>query len=552
MPAHGSIAYQDKYSSLFLDATAIGGVIVPIAAVICGVAAGLGFVDRSPLYSSPLAIAVYVIFVLLAVSEYLVKPSTPLRLGIFIGLYHAVSIAYLIFGTGILGPFTLCWVVLTITTNIFFGRASAALSLVLFTATCLFLFLVEPVFSTETAFQYLMYMSIVVISSLLISGLLRVQVVEHQDLERSQTQEHLQRSQLTTLINSIGVAIVSTNKSGTIRIYNAALLNLLDTNQSLTGKKLEKIINLHDSSGEPVTFSSLTHALTHQVERDDLYHHFDDDETIRLNIGAAPIRGKFSSGSNQSDGFIFIIRDITQEKSLEEERNEFISVVSHELRTPITIAEGTLSNLQFLLDNKKDVTMLSPALKEAHEQILYLANMVNDLSTLSRAERSVADAPETVDIKAVCEELYHRYHAKAEEKGLALNLDLGHNLGLVVVSPLYLEEVLQNFVTNAIKYTRKGAVTLAVHRHGLNVEFAVHDTGIGISKSDQKRIFEKFYRSEDYRTRETTGTGLGLYVVHKLADKLNTKIDVESRLNHGSTFSFVLAAAPNETPAESA
>ena len=72
------------------------------------------------------------------------------------------------------------------------------------------------------------------------------------------------------------------------------------------------------------------------------------------------------------------------------------------------------------------------------------------------------------------------------------------------------------------------------------VTFAVKDSGIGISKTDQRKIFEKFYRSEDYRTRETGGTGLGLYVAAKLARKLGCKITLESRLNHGSTFAFSL------------
>jgi signal transduction histidine kinase len=105
---------------------------------------------------------------------------------------------------------------------------------------------------------------------------------------------------------------------------------------------------------------------------------------------------------------------------------------------------------------------------------------------------------------------------------------------------LYLEEILQNFITNAIKYTQKGSVTLRIRKTREGVHFAVKDSGIGISKADQKRIFEKFYRSEDYRTRESSGTGLGLYVVQKLSHKLSTTIEVSSQLNHGSEFSFTL------------
>jgi multi-sensor signal transduction histidine kinase len=102
---------------------------------------------------------------------------------------------------------------------------------------------------------------------------------------------------------------------------------------------------------------------------------------------------------------------------------------------------------------------------------------------------------------------------------------------------------LQNFITNAIRYTEKGGVTIIV-KPGENdtINFAVKDTGIGISRSDQAHLYQKFWRSEDYRTRETSGTGLGLYVVAKLAIKLKTEIKLKSRLNHGSTFSFSLPA----------
>ena len=89
-------------------------------------------------------------------------------------------------------------------------------------------------------------------------------------------------------------------------------------------------------------------------------------------------------------------------------------------------------------------------------------------------------------------------------------------------------------------------MTIKIESADKKARFSIIDTGIGISKSDQKKIFEKFYRSEDYRTRETGGTGLGLYISEKLARKLNTRIELKSRLNHGSTFSFEIPFAQPE------
>jgi signal transduction histidine kinase len=189
---------------------------------------------------------------------------------------------------------------------------------------------------------------------------------------------------------------------------------------------------------------------------------------------------------------------------------------------------------------------VADSLREAHEQVVYLAKMINDLSTLSRAERGVADAAELIDVKQLAHELYGEYSPEAAKQSLHFNLELGVHLGYVKTSRLYLHELLQNFITNALKYTPKGHVTLQISRARGVLTFAVSDSGIGISKKDQAKIFDKFYRSEDYRTRETGGTGLGLYVAAKLAKKLDTKISVASRLNHGSTFSFSLPAAKEQ------
>jgi signal transduction histidine kinase len=98
-------------------------------------------------------------------------------------------------------------------------------------------------------------------------------------------------------------------------------------------------------------------------------------------------------------------------------------------------------------------------------------------------------------------------------------------------------EILENFVANAVKYTEEGGITVqAEPSAGGGIVFSVKDTGIGISASDQRQLFTKFYRSEDYRTRKTGGTGLGLYLCLELAERLNAKVWCESVINHGSTF----------------
>ena len=354
-----------------------------------------------------------------------------------------------------------------------------------------------------------------------------------------------EHEQILTIVNNLADAVFSIDAKGTIRLYNAAGLNLLDTNSSIEGKKIDNVFALEDETGAPVKLFDKIQAV-HSVTVDDSLRMRCGDDVMRLELTYAPIRSSYSAGdpSGTRQGYILIARDITRIKSLEEERDEFISVVSHELRTPVTVAEGTISNAQLMVSRDiSNKAQLEKSLEEAHAQVIYLAKMVNDLSTLSRAERGVSSEIEKIDVSELAHGLYNEYHPEAQKAGLHFDLALSPKLGYVEVSRLYLHELLQNFITNAIKYTREGHVTLTISTSATGVRFEVSDSGIGISKSDQAKVFNKFYRSEDYRTRETNGTGLGLYVTRKLAKKMNTHIELKSRLNHGSTFSFTLPVA---------
>lgn len=362
-------------------------------------------------------------------------------------------------------------------------------------------------------------------------------ITEHQ--AASPASAEVERERLLSLINSMADGVIATDQAGKIVLYNGAALNILDVNTVIEDTFVDKIAKIIDKNNQPVEITKLIIAVTTQITSRDYKILYPDGSLSNLYISIAPVRLGFGKQGNK--GFVLLLRDITREKSLEEERDEFISVVSHELRTPIAIAEGNIGNAEFIVEKSGGNQQIAQALKVAHEQVVFLAGMINDLATLSRAERGVLKVEaEQINAHDLLEALAKTYDRDARAKGLAIKTDLDPHLELLISSKLYVREVLQNFITNAIKYTEKGTITIGAKQKTDGITFEVSDTGIGISKADQEKVFDKFFRSEDYRTRANSGTGLGLYVTMKLARLIHAEIDLASELNKGSTFSIYI------------
>lgn len=531
-------AYSRQQVIQFLAVFWIGAVLCYSAIATNGSAVPSEFAQSYLLYLPIIGLAI-VLPLLLIFDTYVRR----IRLLFFVTM-HLVAGLILFFYLGSYNPIATAWLILCVITYMEFGFPSFVVgSVFLFSVNLLFCVLVAPVLPANFSFgQYLLYSmaycTILVISAYVITWIFENSDHRRRELEVLRKSEALQVSRLDTLLNSISDVVLTLNRYGRITSQNASALSFFDTNESLVGKNIDSILTVQDGADKSVNLRELSQGVKATLYRDDLSLERAEGSTVRLGIQMSRIHGTFDDEAE--NGVVMIVRDITQQKTLEDEKDEFISVASHELRTPIAIAEGSLSNLVIMQSKGMDPSKVASAASTAHDQVLYLARMINDLSTLSRAERGVGDVAEDIDVNELVEGLYKRYQTEAEAKSLHLNLDMD-KLPHVTTSRLYLEEILQNFLTNAIKYTKEGSITLSgkLQKDG-KIKCSVSDTGIGISKTDQEKIFEKFFRSEDYRTRETSGTGLGLYVVRKLADKLNTKVEVESRLNHGSTFSFIL------------
>lgn len=520
--------------------TRLLGLLAPPFVGLYGFMVALGYAPSDHLISTEWFVALNFIWMAYGIWQYFWPPRSQYLPVVTIVLYHLLAVLFLLTVSGFT-TFILCgWVILALVSYLYFSTTGYVLSLTTLAVAGLLNIALRPGTVEDSSTMLLNMIGVVLVSGAMVS-ISYAHRHQSRTLRTVPTAQSADHDRLLTIMNNLADAVMTTDGEGTIELYNAAALSLLDTNADIAGHGIDEVLPMKDKELQSISVQDRLKKAKH-VTVDDSLLFGDNDDPIRFELTYAPIRGSYKdSGLPGSEGYIVIVRDITKAKSLEEERDEFISVVSHELRTPVTVAEGSISNAQALVERNKDTKAnISAALGEAHEQVVFLAGMINDLSTLSRAERGVASEVESIDVDSFVHDLYNEYEPQARKHGLQFDLEMASHPGQVVTSRLYLHELMQNFITNALKYTQEGKITLEVNTKGDKVELAVSDTGIGISKGDQHKIFGKFYRSEDYRTRETSGTGLGLYVAAKLAKKLGTTIDVKSRLNHGARFSILL------------
>jgi len=236
---------------------------------------------------------------------------------------------------------------------------------------------------------------------------------------------------------------------------------------------------------------------------------------------------------------ILNIRDITREREQEEQRSTFISVISHELQTPIAIIKGYASTLA-RTDAMLDSEALHLRLLAVEEEADRLNKLVENLLYASRIQAGGLQMEITpLELPPLIQGVVRRLQAKSPD--ISVTLEIPPNLPTVMADRDRIEEVLQNLLDNAIKYSpQHRVVTVAARATGDEVIVSVSDSGIGISLRDQEEIFTRFRRIGNQLARTTPGTGLGLYICHAIVEAHGGHMWVESALHEGSTFSFSL------------
>jgi two-component system phosphate regulon sensor histidine kinase PhoR len=237
---------------------------------------------------------------------------------------------------------------------------------------------------------------------------------------------------------------------------------------------------------------------------------------------------------------------IDELKRLAEFRKEFLGNVSHELKTPIFNIQGYIHTLidGALEDPEVNIRFLKKAAKSADR----LSDLVADLLAISQLESGELNMEfERFDINSLLKDVYEQLEVRAKERGISLLIKEGCNKPFYVFADRYrIRQVLVNLVGNAIKYGKEmGTANAAFYDMDENILIEIADNGDGIEQEHLPRIFERFYRVDKSRARESGpgGTGLGLAIVKHIIEAHNQTINVRSTIGHGTTFGFTLKAA---------
>ena len=243
-------------------------------------------------------------------------------------------------------------------------------------------------------------------------------------------------------------------------------------------------------------------------------------------------------------GALVLFHDITELRKMDQVRRDFVANVSHELRTPLSILRGYIETLLDNPETSREELSRILGVMERHSKRLDL--LAEDLLTLAQLESGNPNLQwGNVDLSSFFEEVIRDWEKKLANKQLNPIVDLPPGLPTIRADRARLQEALYNLLDNAVKYSREhGEIRLITRQRDDEIALSVSDDGVGISKEDLPRIFERFYRADKARTRDSIhGTGLGLAIVKHITQLHGGRVEAESELGKGTTIRVILPVA---------
>jgi PAS domain S-box-containing protein len=362
-----------------------------------------------------------------------------------------------------------------------------------------------------------------------------------EDRTRELTQQYALDS---AILESIEYGVIRVDKKGIVSGANpAALALLMEKRDELIGKNAADVIKICGHRGNPLPGNHPVAEVlkTGKAQRSPVNAHFNirrtDDALLPVMYAVSPL-----SAQGKSFGAIIVFQDITEERRLDYLKSEFISLASHQLRTPLSALRWYV---ELFAENKSRLS------KEERGYLVEMQNSVNRmvalLTSLLHAAHLEGDnlAPDIqkVNVNQMLTELEEDSRVIMHETGVSLETSMPKKHVMMETDATLLRIVLQNLLSNAAKYTQKDAkqgVSIVLTEDTKSVSFSVKDHGMGIPKSEQQRVFQKFFRAKNVRKQDTDGNGLGLYITHSIVERLGGTIAFESAENKGTTFTIKL------------
>ncbi|MFC1651215.1 PAS domain S-box protein, partial [Candidatus Latescibacterota bacterium] len=349
-------------------------------------------------------------------------------------------------------------------------------------------------------------------------------------------------SELNTILDSIGDAIITTDEKYMISSVNRAFCDMFGcSSHDYIGKSCEELFKC---DGEPDTESCQDHCgLQSTLENMAAISSRMDvitDEGKKIVIQS--ITSPLVNSEGKVIGAVKSMRDISREAEVERMKNEFVSTVSHELRTPLTSIKGYID---LFLDGD------TGEINEIQEEFLDIVSkntdrltaLINDLLDIEKIDAgNISFDKKKIDLGKLVELAYRTMEPLANENNLKFSISADANIKINADQDRIMQ-VLTNLLSNAIKFTQKGSVSVSLKKDGGRAVLIVKDTGIGVSKADQKKLFTKFFRSKEAFNKSIGGTGLGLSIVKSIVELHEGKISLDSTLHKGSVVTVELPLA---------
>ncbi|BAH18065.1 two-component system histidine kinase PnpS [Macrococcoides caseolyticum] len=348
-------------------------------------------------------------------------------------------------------------------------------------------------------------------------------------LQDFMNEQKLQRNRLETTLQNIPSATLLVNNYGEVVIANETFLNFFNRGNKIKKAHYDTVIEHKDLK------RMIKEAIATEKPINETIEHNVNVHKKYFDAAVVPV---LSKKRKRIEGIVIVLHDITQLKILEQMRKDFVANVSHELKTPITSIKGFTETLLDGAKEDKDTLemFLDIILKESNR----IQVLVSELLELSKIEQANHFNMVKVNLPQKVFNSVEVVYPLAEKKNINFNLELEKNL-FVLAEPSKLKQVMINLLSNAINYSPEDAeVTVKAYLKADECIVEIIDQGIGIAPEETTRIFERFYRVDKARSRDSGGTGLGLAIVKHIIEVFNGEIDVESELGKGSTFRIKL------------